>query len=107
MTESKYGLQAYQLKIILEYLAKHKEIEEAILFGSRAIGTYKKTSDIDIALKGRQITPFIAAELKSELEDDTVIPYFFDCVPYPQLTHAHFIRHIDQHGITIYKRDDT
>ena len=107
MTESKYGLQEYQLKIILEYLAKHKEIEEAVLFGSRAIGTYKKTSDIDIALKGKQITPFIAAELKSELEDDTVIPYFFDCVPYPQLTHEHFIRHIDEHGITIYKRDDT
>lgn len=100
----KYGLKEEELKTIIKYLAKYKEIEEAVLFGSRAIGTYKLASDIDIALKGKHITPFIAAAVKSELEDDSIIPYFFDIVPYPQLTHQDFIQHIDIYGITIYRR---
>lgn len=102
----KYGLREDELHIIITYIAKHREIETAILFGSRAMGTYRQTSDIDIALKGEQVTPFVAATLKSELEDETVIPYFFDFVSYPQLTHREFIKHIDEYGITIYSRRD-
>ncbi len=45
----KYGLEDYQLKTIIHYLEKKIEVEEAVLFGSRAIGTYKKASDVDIA----------------------------------------------------------
>lgn len=100
----KYGLKDDELKAILAYLAKHCEVEQAVLFGSRAIGTYKKASDIDIALKGKGVTPFTAAALKSELEDETVIPYFFDFVSYPQLTHENFIKHIDELGIVIYTK---
>ena len=99
-----YGLKEYEMKTIIEYLSKYSEIEEAVLFGSRAIGLYKKGSDIDIAIKGIKVTPFIAAALKSELEEETVIPYFFDIVSYPQLRHHEFIQHIDSHGIIIYKR---
>lgn len=104
MNNVEYGLKDYQLKTIIDYFARHNEIEEAVLFGSRAIGSYKKGSDVDIALKGKYITPFIAAELKSELEDETVIPFFFDFVSYSQLTHKEFINHIDTYGITIYKK---
>lgn len=103
----KYGLKDYQFATILKYLAHYPEIEEAVLFGSRAMGSYKKASDVDIALKGKKVTPFIAAALKSELEDETTLPYFFDFVSYPQLTHIDFIKHIDIHGITIYKKCNT
>lgn len=99
-----YGLTEIELKTIVEYLSRHSEVEEAVLFGSRAIGSYKKASDIDIAIKGTQVTPFTAAALKSELEEETVIPYFFDIVSYRQLTHREFIRHIDSCGVSIYKR---
>jgi predicted nucleotidyltransferase len=47
----KYGLSEKQLMEITSKLAEIPEIEEAVLFGSRAIGTYKEASDIDIALK--------------------------------------------------------
>ena len=45
----RYGLPDEHIKIILDYIARHSEIEEAILFGSRALGTYKPGSDVDIA----------------------------------------------------------
>ncbi len=47
-----FGLKKDELKQILHVLSAHENIHEAILFGSRATNEYKKTSDIDIALKG-------------------------------------------------------
>jgi predicted nucleotidyltransferase len=46
-------------------------VEEAILFGSRALGTYKPASDVDIALKGEGVTSALAARLKFDIEEDT------------------------------------
>ena len=48
-----YGLLDRNLKFILEAISKYPEIEEVIIFGSRAMGNYKKGSDIDLALKGK------------------------------------------------------
>ncbi len=100
----RYGLTETELQMIIEYLVRHSEVEEAVLFGSRVLGSYKKASDIDIAIKGARVTPFTAAALKAELEEETTIPYFFDIVSYRQLTHREFIQHIDSYGVSIYKR---
>ena len=104
LTAMHYGLTEAQLQTIIAYLSCYPEIEEAVLFGSRALGSYKKASDVDIAIKGPQVTIFTAAALKSKLEDETVIPYFFDIVPYPKVTHPEFLQHIDSYGISIYKQ---
>ena len=69
----RYGLPEEHIKIILDYIARYNEIEEAVLFGSRALGTYKPGSDIDIALKGNQVDSFLAAHLKSEIEEETCL----------------------------------
>ena len=54
----RYGLPEEHIKIILDYIARYSEIEEAVLFGSRALGTYKPGSDVDIALKGNKVDFF-------------------------------------------------
>jgi predicted nucleotidyltransferase len=35
-------------------LASYESVEKAVLFGSRAIDTYKEASDVDIAIKGKK-----------------------------------------------------
>ena len=97
----RYGLPDEHIKIILDYIARHSEIEEAVLFGSRALGTYKQGSDVDIALKGNAVDSFLAAHLKSEIEDETTLPYFFDFVAYSKLSHKDLIRHIDEYGVVL------
>ena len=97
----RYGLPDEHIKIILDYIARHSEIEEAILFGSRALGTYKPGSDVDIALKGNKVDSFLAAHLKSEIEDETTLPYFFDFVAYSKLSHKDLIKHIDEYGVVL------
>ena len=97
----RYGLPDEHIKIILDYIARYSEIEEAVLFGSRALGTYKPGSDVDIALKGNEVDSFLAAHLKSEIEDETTLPYFFDFVAYSKLSHKDLIRQIDEYGVAL------
>ena len=47
----KFGLSEYTYKQIKEIIDKYKQYEFR-LFGSRARGNYKKTSDIDLAVFG-------------------------------------------------------
>lgn len=97
----RYGLPEEHIKIILDYIARYSEIEEAVLFGSRALGTYKPGSDVDIALKGDKVDSFLTAHLKSQIEEETCLPYFFDFVAYSKLSHKDLIKHIDDCGVVL------
>ena len=75
---SNYGLSSTQLEDVIRAIKRCPEIEKAILFGSRAIGTFKKASDVDIAIMGLNANYFIASKLKHNLEEETYLPFFFD-----------------------------
>lgn len=100
----KYGLSEKHIAEIIDQLKAFSEIEQAILFGSRAISTYKKASDVDIALKGERVTASLAAKLKFNLEEDTFLPYFFDFLAYPAIVNTKLREHIDTKGIIIYQK---
>jgi predicted nucleotidyltransferase len=74
------------------------------LFGSRAMGTYKRASDVDIALKGAGISATLAARLKFDIEEDTYLPFFFDFVAYSTITNEALRNHIDGKGVLIYRK---
>jgi len=99
----KYGLSEEQLKQIQDIISSYDEIEEAILFGSRAMDTYKEASDVDIALKGKNVNASLAARLKYRLEEDTYLPFFFDFIAYPTITNQALKKHIDTKGVSIYR----
>ncbi len=99
-----YGLSDQQFKEIIEFIATYPQVEEAILFGSRAIGTHKPASDVDIAIKGDGVNSALAARLKFDIEEDTYLPYFFDFVAYNTITREALKQHIDQKGVSIYRK---
>ena len=47
-----FGLIERDIEYIVKAMKKFNEIEKAIVFGSRAMGNYKKGSDVDIAIIG-------------------------------------------------------
>lgn len=47
-----YGLSEINGKRIMDVFSRFSEVQEAVLFGSRAKGNYRQGSDIDIAVKG-------------------------------------------------------
>jgi type I restriction enzyme S subunit len=101
----KYGLSEAQLQEIISFIGQYPEVEAAVLFGSRAIDTYKEASDVDIALKGARVTHGLAAKMKFDIEEDTYLPFFFDFVAYPLITNEALKTHIDTKGVVIFRRD--
>lgn len=64
-----YGLLDRDMKFILNGLRSFPEIDRAILFGSRALGNYKKGSDVDIAIIGGDINSKVMFELDDLMLD--------------------------------------
>ena len=94
------------LKYILKAVNKYSEIEEVIIFGSRAMGNYKKGSDVDIALKGEYVNRKIVCRLSDDLNEEYPLPYFFDVVNYNDISNEELKKHIDNAGKIVYKRKD-
>lgn len=97
------GIKNYELNHIIGILKKFDKIEAAKIFGSRAKGNYKKGSDIDIAIIGKE---FIFSQLMTLLAelDELCLPYKIDCIIYSQIQNKELIDHIDRVGITIYNK---
>jgi uncharacterized protein len=95
------GLSPKELEILQNVFKKFDDIKEVILFGSRALGTHKTASDIDLAIKGN-VDVNTLSKLKYTLEEDTNLPYFFDVVIYDNLDNLELKKHIDEFGKKIY-----
>jgi uncharacterized protein len=96
------GLSPKELEILKNVFKKFDDIKEVILFGSRALGTHKTASDIDLAIKGK-VDINTLSKLKYTLEEDTNLPYFFDVVIYDNLDNLELKKHIDEFGKVIFK----
>ncbi|WZL73666.1 nucleotidyltransferase domain-containing protein [Clostridiaceae bacterium 35-E11] len=100
-----YGLLDRDLKFIIEAVDKYSEIEEVVLFGSRAMGNYKKGSDVDLAIVGENIDRKILRRICDDLNEEYPLPYFFDVVNYNEISNDKLKKHIDSVGKSIYKRN--
>lgn len=74
--------------------------EEIILFGSRAKGNYREGSDIDIALKGKNLTLDDRSKINIQYPDLN-LPWQLDIVIYNLITEPKLKEHIDKVGIPL------
>jgi predicted nucleotidyltransferase len=100
----KFGLSELQLKEIVEFISRYSEVEEAVLFGSRAVGNYGRASDVDVAIFGQNVTNMLAQTIKLDVEEDTYLPYFFDIVAISDKTDEKLKQQVKKFGITLFKR---
>ena len=99
-----FGLLDRDIKYIIKALEQHDEIEKAIIFGSRAMGNYKKGSDVDIAIIGENVNRSIIYNLEDCLNEVYPLPYFFDIIQYNAITNENLINHIDNEGKILYTK---
>ena len=99
-----FGLRQQDLDEIIRTLEKFPLVEEAIIFGSRAKGTFKKGSDIDIAIKGKGIDHELVASLSFLLNEESAMPYFFDIVHFEEISEKELIAHINRVGQCLFSR---
>ncbi len=99
-----FGITRRSYQLILAALQDYQEVEKAVLFGSRAKGNYRKGSDIDLAITGKNVSAVIALNLKAYLNEVLPIPYYVDVVAYNLLDQPDLKEHIDRVGISFYQK---
>lgn len=95
-----YGMTDKEIAALRSVLARHPNVEQAILYGSRAKGTQKAYSDIDMTLKGN-INHSELSRIYVEI-DDLLLPYQLDLSAYSRLTDNAFKEHIQRVGVPLY-----
>ncbi|WP_247236555.1 nucleotidyltransferase family protein [Telluribacter sp. SYSU D00476] len=99
-----YGLSSADLEAIIEVFKNTPEVEEVILFGSRAKGNYQVGSDIDLVVKGEQLSFDKYLQLLVLLEELDLL-YHIDVIKYNTIKNKELLDHIRRIGIPIYQRD--
>lgn len=99
---AQFGLSSEALNAMRLVFVSFEKIDRVRIFGSRALGTYKPGSDIDLAIEGRllELNDLLDARVKL---DNLMLPYRFDLVNYKQLANNDPIKeHIDRVGMVIF-----
>ena len=99
MKNNKYGLSEKHQKIIQNIFSAYPQIQKKILFGSRAKGNYKKYSDIDFAIDGKNLSFSLLSDIKDDFTE-SLLPYFVDIVLLPKLSSQNLKKHIQEYGIS-------
>lgn len=98
-----FGLPPAVVAHIREVFARFPGVDKAVLYGSRAMGTYRNGSDIDLTLYGEKLTLPQLTAIASEL-DDLLLPYTIDLSIFALLNNADLREHIGRVGKVFYER---
>jgi predicted nucleotidyltransferase len=99
----KYGLPQSAVENICAVLSRYPQVEKAILYGSRAKGTYKNGSDIDLTLAGADLTLNVIYKILNDL-DESPLPYTIDLSIFDDISDPDVIEHIQRVGVTFYEK---
>ena len=80
-------------------IAKRNQIQEIILFGSRARGDYNRTSDIDLAVTGGNISGFAVS-----IEEETSTLLEYDIVDLDKPVSEELLKSIRDEGKILYEK---
>jgi len=97
-----HGLSKTAVERIREVLAHFPEVEKAVLYGSRAMGTHRPGSDIDLTLCGSHLGQSELTRIDEAL-DDLLLPYRIDLSAMASLTHPALLDHIRRVGVVFYE----
>ena len=100
------GLSTKNTQEISAVLRAHPEVDQAILYGSRAKGTHKPFSDIDLTLVGGQLNLNTQQKIEMELEE-LLMPYRFDISVHHLIADKKLLEHISRVGLVFYEKATT
>ncbi|MGF1747130.1 nucleotidyltransferase family protein [Vibrio cionasavignyae] len=97
---SSIGLKPHQYQLISDVILDNALVVHAWVFGSRAMGNYKDSSDIDIALEGEAISLSVIATLQDRLEQSS-LPFKVDLLVKHKISSKALLTHIETHGLKL------
>lgn len=97
------GLSQDTIQKIQGVFTKYPQVDEAILYGSRAKRNFKYNSDIDLTLKGQDLDLTIQQKIELDL-DDLLLPYKIDLSIFDSINNQDLIKHIQRVGEVFYDK---
>lgn len=101
----RFGLSEATIQKLCAVLAQYPQVEQAVLYGSRATGSYRNGSDIDLALFGDDLNLQTLCKIMDAI-DDLMLPYSVDLVIFGQVSDPDLKAHIQQAGVVFYQRKE-
>lgn len=98
-----FGLREEIIENLRRIFYVHPEIERAVVFGSRARGTHKDRSDLDVALFGEIPFP-LQARISVEI-DELNLPWKIDILVFKDLKNEELKTYILEEGIELWIRE--
>lgn len=97
------GLKDKHRKAMIDILSANERVERVVLFGSRAMGTFTPTSDVDIVLYGAELTPTDRSKLATAI-DELSMPQQVDLLLHKSIKKRELLDHIKAHGVEWWRR---
>ena len=102
MSSPEFGLPPATLEAIRRILAEVPAVKKAVIYGSRAKGTYRPGSDIDLTLFGDGLDVDILGRIATRLHESP-IPYQVELSIFELIDHAGLREHIQRVGQPFYE----
>ena len=99
------GLKERHRKAVIDIIAANARVERAVLLGSRATGTFRPASDVDLALFGDRLSMSDQVNLTATI-DDLTIPQRVHLLLYGMIDNAALRNQIETQGVEWYRRRD-
>ncbi|CAA6813014.1 MAG: DNA polymerase beta domain protein region [uncultured Campylobacterales bacterium] len=99
----KFGLRDEVISSLKNVFTHFSQIDEVIIYGSRAKGTQNKGSDIDLTLFGKDLDLELLYKLQDKIEELNLI-YILDISIYKQIDNQNLKDHIKRVGKIFYKK---
>ena len=101
--EGRFGLPLHAIEKICAVFAGWPQIERVVLYGSRAKGSYRSGSDIDLAIEGQDLSLSQLLAIEGQL-DELLLPWMIDLSLRDRIDNPALLEHIARMGVTFYER---
>lgn len=98
-----FGLNDSTIEKFHAVFRRYSEVEEVVIYGSRAKGNYRTGSDIDITVKGQGLNRKIMGNIWQDIEDQN-FPYKVDLSDFKALNAPSLSEHIERVGKVFYRK---
>jgi len=98
------GLSSAEMEQLESIFKMESAVSEVILYGSRAKGTHRAGSDIDLTLKGAALTTRWLMEISVKI-DDLLLPYEVDLSIFEHIDNPDLVDHIKRVGKVVFRNE--
>ena len=97
------GIPQADSQQLLELIRSHPQVQNVVLYSSRALGRQRAGSDIDLCLEAPSMALGELLELGAEL-DDLFLPWQIDLQLRHLIAHEELLAHIERAGKLLWKQ---